>query len=175
MRKMNIIRHVIILMLLVDLLLVVMGCKSYMEWYYTTLPGGKEQHDRQLAEINERNRNSSSSNSSSFKFDLTYYEWPDGCLTYQYDMHYETRGTIITHRNDNASVNKQINDFNKYVKQYNAVQYINGRQYYKGTYVYSVEKSSYFNPGNQTWTSNGVTSGDPGGTYYVYVCRIWQL
>jgi hypothetical protein len=56
------------------------GCASYMEWYYSTLPGGKEQHDRQMAEINERNReqdqqrqrerqqqreSSSSSNSSS--------------------------------------------------------------------------------------------------------------
>jgi hypothetical protein len=33
-----------------------MSCASYMEWYYSTLPGGREQHDRQMAEINQRNR-----------------------------------------------------------------------------------------------------------------------
>jgi uncharacterized protein YceK len=45
--------------------IMVSGCASYMDWYYTTLPGGKEQHDRQMAEINERYRDSSSSGSNS--------------------------------------------------------------------------------------------------------------
>jgi len=121
----------------------------------------------------------SQSGRSQFIFDLTYYEWPDGCLTYKYDMHYQSsisaHGTITTHRNDNSSVINSINNFNYYVKQYNAVQYIKGQQYYKGTYVYYVDKQSYFNPGNQNWTRNGVSGGDPGGTYYIYTCRIWQL
>ena len=41
------------------------GCASYMDWYYTTLPGGKEQHDRQVAEINAKYENSSSGSSAS--------------------------------------------------------------------------------------------------------------
>jgi hypothetical protein len=52
-------KNVFLLVLLVMVLvagITVSGCASYMEWYYSTLPGGKEQHDRQLAEINERNR-----------------------------------------------------------------------------------------------------------------------
>ena len=116
---------------------------------------------------------------NSLIFDLTYYEWPDGCLTYKYNTHYQsnfsTYGTTTTHRNENSSVNKSINDFNYYVKQYNAVQYIQGEQYYKGTYVYMFIKKSYFNSGNRYWTSDGVSAGDPGGTYYIYTCRIWYL
>jgi hypothetical protein len=41
------------------------GWASYMEWYYSTLPGGREQHDRQVAEINDRYRDSSSGGNSS--------------------------------------------------------------------------------------------------------------
>jgi len=52
-------RRFFILGILVMLLvfgMTVVGCASYMEWYYSTLPGGKEQHDRQVAEINQRQR-----------------------------------------------------------------------------------------------------------------------
>jgi hypothetical protein len=61
-------RNVLVLGILAIVLvfgMMVTGCASYMEWYYSTLPGGKEQHDRQMAEINERNRNQGSSSSGS--------------------------------------------------------------------------------------------------------------
>jgi len=121
----------------------------------------------------------SQSSRNSFKYDLTYYEWPDGCLTYRYDTHYQSNfsayGTRTTHRNDNSSINKSINDFNYYVNLYDAVQYIQGQQYYIGTYVYYVYKKSYFNSGNRYTTRDGVSAGDPGGTYYIYTCSIWQV
>jgi len=44
--------------------MMVVGCKSYMDWYYSTLPGGKEQHDRQMQEINERNKSGGGGSSS---------------------------------------------------------------------------------------------------------------
>ena len=54
-----------ILVLVLVFGMTVVGCASYMKWYYSTLPGGKEQHDRQMQEINERNKSGGSSSSGS--------------------------------------------------------------------------------------------------------------
>lgn len=136
------------------------SCASYMEWYYSTLPGGKAQHDAMMRDINSNN----STSSRGINYNLTYCEWPDGCLTYENRGHYDVN---FSHRNDNSYVRNLINDFNSYVKQYNAVQYIQGRQYNKGTYVYYIDKSTNYSP--------GVMGVDPGGTYFIYVCSIWQI
>jgi hypothetical protein len=143
------------------LLLVVLltSCAAYMDWYYTTLPGGKAQHDAMMGDIRERD------NSTSFReVNLTYCEWPDGCLTYENRGHYDVN---FSHRNDNSYVRGLINDFNNYVKQHNAVQYVEGRQYNRGTYVYYIDKATNYSP--------GVTGKDPSGTYFIYVYSLWQL
>jgi hypothetical protein len=70
-------------------------------------------------------------------FHLTYFEWPDGCLTYENRGHSDFRGE---HRNDNAYVRGLINEFYSIVNQYNAVQYREG-QHNAGDYVYLIDKS----------------------------------
>ena len=154
-------RNIILVLFIIFTLQLISSCSSYMDWYYTTLPGGKEQHDSMVADINRRN--------NSFKYDFTYSEWPDGCLTSKTSYaHYDTN---YSHRNDNSYVRKLINDFNNFIIQYNAVQYIQGQHYNKGTYVYFINKSTNYSPaiiGN-----NGVLK--PAEVYIIYTCAIWQL
>jgi hypothetical protein len=81
-------------------------------------------------------------------FSLDYSEWPDGCLTYQYNLHYQFNVSTNRreHRNDTAYVRGQINQFNNLVRQYNAVQYRQG-QHNAGDYVYDITTSSGYSDG----------------------------
>jgi hypothetical protein len=104
-------------------------------------------------------------------FQLTYCEWPDGCLTYENNRHYS--GINLSHRNDNTLVNGLINDFNNYVRRYNVVPYQQGQRYYAGTYVYIIDKSSLkYSP-----ALGGINGGNgkPRENYTIYACRIVLL
>jgi len=115
-KKMKTIRQVWLILLFISISLFFVGCASYMDWYYTTLPGGKEQHDRQAAEINSRY---SGSTSSGKQHSFMYNEWPDGCLTMPFGQgHYDRSGR---HRNDNSQVRSEIEFFNNWVRQNNAI------------------------------------------------------
>lgn len=100
-------------------------------------------------------------------FRISYSEWPDGCLTYQYNPHYQYNELKREreHRNDTAYVKNLINQFNNSIRQYNAVQYRQG-QHNAGDYVYDIT----------TWSGyGGPSKTEAGEPYTAYICSIFRI
>jgi len=99
-------------------------------------------------------------------FKFIYCEWPDGCLTYENRGHYDHLRNY-SHRDDNVYVRNLINQFNNYIRQYDAVSYKRGQQYNVGDYVYTISTSYNYLP--------GVSGKIPSENYTIHVCSIWRI
>jgi hypothetical protein len=109
-------------------------------------------------------------------FNLIYCEWPDGCLTYRANEHYHYNLSTGSseHRNDTVFVNSLINDFNNYIRQFNAISIEQQRSGMVSDYVYRIDKSYKRTSGvySSSMYSPGVII--PAEKYTMYSCNIYK-
>jgi hypothetical protein len=112
---------------------------------------------------------------------LTFNEFSDGCVTYNdakyYGMHIGIEGlppnAYTVHRNDNAALVPQINQFNNLINRYTAYPSSQSNEAFNrskiGDSYYLYEKSSkgYWNPG-----VTGLTQGE---SYTGYIWGLWKI
>ena len=102
---------------------------------------------------------------------FTYCEWPDGCLTSGARGHYDYSDR---HRNDNAEVRGQIDFFNNFIRQNNAISIEQQRSGMTADFVYQISKSQEYSPSTRTYGAGGSVRGHDSEIYTMVILSIYS-
>ena len=102
---------------------------------------------------------------------FTYCEWPDGCLTSGARGHYDYSDR---HRNDNAEVRGQIDFFNNFIRQNNAISIEQQRSGMTSNFIYQISKSQEYSPSTRTYGAGGSVRGHDSEIYTMVILAIYS-